>query len=109
MAAGFRIYRKLAPASWFNSVGADEYYHLYLTEILGPLDPRAVAADLIDLAGDKMPVLLCYERVEVGQWCHRAMAAQWLAEALSEAVPEVGFETLLQADHPLTPPIGRGR
>ena len=49
-ARGFRVYRKLAPGPWFNSVGVDEYYHLYRTEILGPLNPRAVADELAEMA-----------------------------------------------------------
>ena len=70
--------RARARGPWFNSVGIDEYYHLYRTEILAPLDPRAVADDLIRLAGGLVPVILCYERPGTGDWCHRAMAAEWL-------------------------------
>ena len=103
LAAGYRIYRKLAPGAWFNSVGADEYYHRYRTEILGPLDPRAVAAELADMANGGVAVMLCYERAGSGDWCHRAMAAEWLAEALGRPVPEFGFEELPQHLHPLMP------
>jgi hypothetical protein len=103
MAAGYRMYRKLAPGSWFNSVGAEEYDRLYRTEILDRLDPRLVAADLVAKAGGQIPVMLCFERPGRGQWCHRALAAEWLAEALGHPVPEVGYETLSQADHPLLP------
>jgi hypothetical protein len=111
MPAGYRVYRALAPGPWFNSVGIEEYYNLYRTEILAPLDPRAVADDLIRLAGGLVPVILCYERppaqatliTGTGDWCHRAMAAEWLAEALGFVVPEVGFEALPQHEHPLMP------
>jgi len=111
MPAGYRIYRALAPGPWFNSVGIEEYYHLYRTEILGPLDPRTVADDLTRLAGGLIPVILCYERPPAqatlitgeGDWCHRAMAAEWLAEALGFVVPEVGYEALPQHEHPLMP------
>jgi hypothetical protein len=103
MTAGYRVFRRLAPGPWFNSVGPDEYYRLYRTEILGLLDPRVIASELIDLAGGKEPVLLCYERTGTGQWCHRGMAAEWLSEALGEPVPEVGFEEQAQRDHPLMP------
>jgi hypothetical protein len=105
--AGYRIYRALAPGPWFNSVGIDEYYHLCRTEILGPLDPRAVADDLQRLAGGLVPVILCFERPGTGDLCHRAMAAEWLAEALGFVVPEVGFEALPQHEHPLMPPLLR--
>jgi hypothetical protein len=109
---GYRVYRALAPGPWFNSVGIEEFYHLYRTEILGPLDPRTVADDLTRLAEGLVPVMLCYERPSlqssllagVGDWCHRAMAAEWLAETLGFVVPEVGYEALPQHEHPLMPP-----
>jgi hypothetical protein len=112
MPAGYRVYKALAPGPWFNSVSIEEYYHLYRTEILGPLDPRAVADHLTMLAGGLVPVLLCYERppsqstliAGEGDWCHRAMVAEWLAEALGVVVPEVGFESLPQHEHTLMPP-----
>ena len=104
MPAGYRIYKALAPGPWFNSVGIDEYYTRYRTEILGPLDPRKVADDLRRLSLGKIPTLLCYERPGGADWCHRAMAAEWLAEALGTAVPEFGYETRPQGEHPLMPP-----
>ena len=104
MTAGYRLYKALAPWPWFNSVGIDEYYSRYRTEILGPLDPRKVRDDLDGLAAGRTPVLLCYERPGGADWCHRAMAAEWLAEALGVAVPEFGYETRSQGEHPLMPP-----
>ena len=111
MPAGYRVYKSLAPGPWFNSVGIEEYYQLYRTEILGRLDPRAVADHLTQLSGGRVPVLLCYERPPAqpamisgdGEWCHRAMVAEWLAEALGVPVPEFGFEALPQHEHPLMP------
>ncbi len=102
--AGYRVYRALAPGPWFNSVAIEEYYHLYRTEILGPLDPRFIADALLALGNGRVPVLLCYEQPNHGQWCHRAMAAEWLAEVLGATVPEFGFESLPQHEHPLMPP-----
>jgi hypothetical protein len=101
--AGYRIYKKLAPGAWFNSVGPDEYDHLYRVEILGPLDPRAVAAEVDELALGRIPTLLCFEVAGKGQWCHRSMAARWLADALGQAVPEFGYEDTAQEAHPLLP------
>ena len=104
-AAGFRMYRRLAPGPWFNSVDPVEYARLYRAEILAPLDPRAVAAGLADMAGSRVAVLLCFERPDdAGAWCHRALAAAWLAESLGIAVPEFGFESLPQDQHPLRLP-----
>jgi Protein of unknown function, DUF488 len=99
----YRTYRKLAPGPWFNRVSDEEFYHRYRKEILGPLDPRLVADELFALARGGIPVLLCYEKTGGPVWCHRALAAEWLAEALGHPVPEVGFETLSQHGHPLWP------
>jgi len=104
MAAGYRLLKRLAPGPWFNSVGIDEYYQRYRTEVLAPLNPRAIASELMEMANGRVPVMLCFERPGTGDWCHRAMAAEWLAEALGRVVPEFGFETLPQQQHPLMPP-----
>ena len=82
----------------------DEYYNRYRTEILGPLDPHKVRDDLDRLAAGRTPVLLCYERLGGADWCHRAMAAEWLADSLGVAIPEFGYETRSQGEHPLMPP-----
>ena len=103
MAAGYRVYKKLAPGPWFNSVGVEEYYPRYRTEILGPLNPRAVVDELTEMAAGRIPVLLCFETPNGGSWCHRAMAAEWLAEALGRPVAEFGYEDLPQHRHPLMP------
>lgn len=75
MAADCRLYKKFAPGSWFNGVRLDECRHLYRTEILSPLDSRVIAAKLVDLAGDGVPGMWCYERPGCHDWPHRAMAA----------------------------------
>ena len=105
--AGFRIYRRLAPGPWFSSVDELEYIRRYQTEILDRLDPRVVTGELADMAGDRVPVLLCFERPGTGSWCHRALVAAWLGDALGLVVPEVGFEALPQQEHPLLPPSMR--
>jgi hypothetical protein len=104
MRKGFRIYRTLAPGTWFNRCASpQEYEQLYRSEVLAPLDPRQVAAKLEEIARGMIPVLVCFEQVHnaKGQWCHRALAAEWLAEGIGQAVPEFGFEHLSQHDHPL--------
>jgi len=105
MAGGFRIYKTLAPGAWFNSVSIERYDELYRTEILDRLDPQRVAIDLQTMAGlGRITVMLCYETAGKGQWCHRAMVAEWLAKSLGITVPEFGFEQLPQDQHPLMPP-----
>jgi hypothetical protein len=102
-AAGFGMCRKLAPGPWFNSVSPTEYAQLYREEVLSRLDPVAVAAELGKMAGERIPVLVCFEKPGRGDWCHRAMAAQWLADGIGEPVPELGFEHLPLDQHPLLP------
>jgi len=102
--AGYRAFRRLAPGSWFNSVSTSEYIRRYQSEVLAQLDPRAVFDHIVELADDRVPVLCCFERVGRGQWCHRALAATWLADEVGESIPELGFEHLSQHQHPLLPP-----
>ena len=101
---GFRLYRKLNPGPWFNRVETAEYLERYQTEILGRLDPAQTLTEIEGLARGQIPVLCCYERVGSGQWCHRALAAQWFFKSLGIRVPEVAHEGLPQEQHPMLPP-----
>ena len=101
---GYRLYRKLNPGSWFNSVPTAEYVARYQAEILDRLDAQEVLDDLVRIAVGKTPLLCCFERVGSGQWCHRSLVAQWLSEALGIKVSELGHERLAQDKHPLLPP-----
>lgn len=103
MAAGYRMFRQLAPGPWFNSVSVPEYLQRYRAEVLDQLNPHQVAETLLRLADGKVPVMVCFEQPNTGKWCHRSLAAAWLAEAIGEPVPEFGFEQLPQQDHPLLP------
>jgi hypothetical protein len=103
MQAGDRQFRRLAPGPWFNNVNTAEYIRRYSSEILAQLDPQQTADQLLELAGGKVPVLVCFERIGSGHWCHRALAASWLAEGLGKPVPELGHEELKQDRHPLLP------
>jgi len=102
--SGFRVYRKLAPGPWFRSVPPAEYAERFMAEILTPLDPAEVVAELQMLAGDAEPVMLCWERPpftapddwhlregphEMTNWCHRRMVAIWLRDRLGLEVPEL--------------------
>jgi hypothetical protein len=100
--AGYRRFPRLNPGPWFNDrLHPSEFRHRYRTEILDQLDPHAALAELQAIAGDKVPVLVCYERVGGGQWCHRALVAEWFREEIGLTVPELGYEDLGQAGHPL--------
>jgi hypothetical protein len=85
--AGYRIYRKLAPGPWFNSVDAAEYERRFQAEILAPLDPRQVWGELHALVAPHEPVLLCFERDR--EDCHRLIVARWFEEALGVKIEEM--------------------
>lgn len=89
--AGFRVYRALAPGPWFKSVSEPEYRKRYAAQ-LAALDPQRTYQDLVTLAADDDPVLLCWERkadLEAGRaFCHRRIVAEWLGSTLGIAVPE---------------------
>ena len=59
--AGWRSYRGLAPGYWFHGVPPGKYLTRY-EQILAALDPAEVAAQIEALAGDKTPVLCCFDR-----------------------------------------------
>jgi len=89
--AGFRVYRALAPGSWFKSVSEPEYRTRYAAQ-LDALDPQRTYQELVAMADDAEPVLLCWERkadLAAGRtFCHRRFAAAWLETALGVRVDE---------------------
>mgnify|MGYP003858050031 CR=1 FL=1 len=92
VAAGFRIFKPLAPGSWLFDPAYREYttYRArYFSEILGPLDPQDTWERLHALAGGEEPVLLCHEHLQKpGEWCHRRLVAEWFADTLGHEVAE---------------------
>ena len=91
-AKGFRVFRGLAPGTWFNSVPHETYLKLYANEILAKLDPRETWDTLHEMAAGAEPVLLCWEKpaeVNSGKvFCHRRQVAAWFEERLGVVVPE---------------------
>jgi len=101
---GYRLYRALAPGSWFNSVDAEEFVRRYQSEILGNLDPQRVWDDLHQIADGKEPVLVCFEKPCTGSWCHRALVAGWFVNMLGMEVNEFGIPGN-GTSHPLMPSL----
>lgn len=91
--AGYIMYRALAPGrEWLETASTQEFFRLYM-EILSQLDPKKVVDDIIALAGDKTPVLLCFESpTHLEKWCHRGLTAAWLHQTLGLSVFEYGHE-----------------
>jgi len=91
VAAGFRVYKPLAPGPWFNSVDERRYRELYFAQ-LAKLDAATVVQQLEALAAGHEPTLLCYEMpsdIAAGKtFCHRHMVAEWLQQRLGLVVAE---------------------
>ena len=89
-------YRPLAPGPWFrNCATPADYKHRYFDEILAPLDPATVVADLGLMADGGIPTLLCFEAPPPDTaWCHRGLVSAWLFDELGLEVPEAGHEAL---------------
>ncbi|EBW6363816.1 hypothetical protein DPU24_24020 [Salmonella enterica subsp. enterica serovar Oranienburg] len=83
---GYRIYSKLAPGTWFNSVSEAKYNELFKNEILARLDPQRTWDELHAMTGGYEPVLLCWERP--GEFCHRHLVAGWFERELGVTVSE---------------------
>ncbi|RTL06419.1 hypothetical protein EKK58_05560 [Candidatus Dependentiae bacterium] len=109
---GFKIFSKLAPGSWFNSVTWAEYVPRYNTEILGVLNAKTVLEQLQQLAGEgNIPTLLCWEVPPLvgDNQCHRRLAAAWLERELGIEVPEYEPEPVKQSDVAIPPRLRRGQ
>jgi hypothetical protein len=101
---GYRRLPALAPGHSYRAVGEEEYIRLYRA-LLSALRPEEIHDQIRCLAeGAPTAALVCFEQPETGAWCHRSMAAGWLADALGIAVPEWGFDHLGSAEHPMLPP-----
>jgi hypothetical protein len=104
---GHRGYRKLpflAPGRWFRSVDEVEYVRRY-AEQLSHVDPSYVYQRLVGCAeGASTIAMCCFERPGTSDgWCHRALTASWLSDAIGADIPEFGYEHLAQDEHPMLP------
>lgn len=92
MPAGYRMYQKLAPGSYFRSVSVDRYKELYF-EGLSQMSPEMTVAAIDQISGGEDCALLCYEHPRKYQdWCHRGFVSAWLYETLGLEVFEHGLE-----------------
>lgn len=61
----------------YKRTGNESDYTLrYWEENLKDIEPNELTDLITDLAGDRTPVLLCYERT--GLFCHRHLVSKWL-------------------------------
>jgi hypothetical protein len=98
--AGHPVYAKLAPP-WelvhgfkTKQLSEEDYRRVYHEIVLRPLDPLRTIAELLALGPS--PTLLCWE---ASGFCHRRLAADWLAHAMGREIPEFtpGSYPLVQA------------
>ncbi len=91
---GYRTFPRLFPGKWWRDiVDPVEWAARYRTDILGPLDAAEVVEQLSAMAGDRVPVLQCWETMSPPSgWCHRALVGVWLFDELGLQVPELGYD-----------------
>ena len=85
-------YKILAPKyrifmEWKDTHNSNRYIQCFNSEVLGPLDPKSVYADLERMSGGKDIVLLCYEKPE--DFCHRHIVADWLGKSVGAEIKEL--------------------
>lgn len=109
--AGYRVFRRLAPGGWFQSVSADVYVRRYAREILAELDPTTTFEALKRLGDGRDIALLCFEPpMPTSPWCHRGLVSAWLHITIGLEVREFGQEHEgFGVAHPKMPPSLRGR
>jgi hypothetical protein len=103
--SGYRAYSPLVPGVWWNKVDLHDFYTLYIEQLTN-LNPEKVLRDLNELAGERIPVLLCFERLDDHTaYCHRAFVSSWLKETLHIDIAEYGADaTRVGCNHPKFPP-----
>jgi len=91
--SGYRRYIALNPLRRGFHAAREVFTNIYNEEVLGVLQPELVVKDLLAIAGDRTPALLCWEPPEPSaKWCHRSLVSIWLYEKLGLEVPEFGLE-----------------
>ena len=64
-------------ASDKNEASRERYVRWYKQSVLNGYDPRAIERIIKYIAGDKIPVLVCFEKEG---FCHRHIISKWFRE-----------------------------
>ena len=83
--------RELAPGAWFRRVTVDQYADLYVTQ-LAALDPCDIIRKIECLGAGRTVALLCWERPNDENFCHRGFVSWWLKEEMGLNIYEFGRE-----------------
>ncbi len=80
---------ELAPTRDMLGMTQAAYRKRYL-KLLDALDIDAVRVRIAEIAGDREPVLCCFEDLsEPDKWCHRRMFADWWTAMTGEPIEEL--------------------
>jgi uncharacterized protein (DUF488 family) len=77
-------YTKLAPTSQIlklykaGVIDDNAYIQMYYDQVLSTLNAYTVVDELLAIAGNKIPVLVCYESPD--KFCHRHLLNEWFNE-----------------------------
>lgn len=97
----YRVLWELAPSrEAFGLHDREEFARVYRVGI-GEIGAQAILAKLERISaeeGERPLVLLCFENVLDGDWCHRRVAAEWLKERLGIEVRELKRGMLPEAE-----------
>jgi Protein of unknown function, DUF488 len=91
--------RELMPRGLFGKGLSEAEFTRQYRELLDRLDLDALRAqfDAISKRHDNARVvLLCFEDVHAGQFCHRRVFADWFHERTGQRIPEVGRSGTIQ-------------
>jgi hypothetical protein len=81
---------ELMPDADMLGLPRDEFEDVFTLK-LQALDWDATLVKIAELAGDRIPVLLCFENVDdilLGKtWCHRHLVAEWIRGFVDPALP----------------------
>ena len=79
---------KLAPPKKMARYLEDTMRIAYREYLDNELSAKRVCIEIAQLCGDKIPVLLCYERPH--EFCHRHILREWLTETHGVNITELG-------------------
>jgi hypothetical protein len=81
----------LAPYGLFGKGLSESEFRAGYIERLESQGVEKIGARLVEIAGEDAPgvVLLCFEDVHAGEFCHRTIFAEWWTEQTGEPVHEL--------------------
>jgi hypothetical protein len=85
----YKVLRSLAPSKETFAIEDRNRFEAAYTAQLEELGIECILAELVRIGGGRPGVLLCWERPEPGEWCHRWTLSGWIEEQSGIVVPEL--------------------